>query len=161
MDQPPSTEDCLSCRSISGEAPISPGPRIFEGKHWLVEHAYPIGLLGWIVIVLRRHTQALHELTRVEFLELSRLQHSVTLALQAETECQKEYSMCFGEAPGFNHVHFHVVPRAKDMPSEYIGKDVLQYQRVESVPPGEVIRMCNRLREAVASNIADETDATI
>jgi hypothetical protein len=47
--------ECHSCRSISGEKRISPGPFIYEGAYWLVDPAYPTSHLGWLVIVLKRH----------------------------------------------------------------------------------------------------------
>ena len=42
--------ECLICCSISGERRISPGPFIYEGAYWLVDHAYPTLLKGWLVI---------------------------------------------------------------------------------------------------------------
>ena len=64
--------ECWTCKSNIGEKRISPGPTIFEGQSWLVEHAYPVKTIGWIVIVLKRHAEALHELTIEEFIELDR-----------------------------------------------------------------------------------------
>ena len=52
--------DCYTCRSISGEQRISPGPIIYEGRCWLIEHAYPTQLKGWLVIVLKRHNVHFH-----------------------------------------------------------------------------------------------------
>src|SRR5690348_12644608 len=62
--------ECWTCKSNTGEKRISPGPTIFEGNYWLVEDTYPIKILGWLVIVLKRHAEALHELTAEEFIEL-------------------------------------------------------------------------------------------
>ena len=42
--------DCSTCRSISGERRISPGPTVYGGRYWLIEHAYPTRLKGWLVI---------------------------------------------------------------------------------------------------------------
>src|SRR5690242_13625866 len=90
-------EECYSCRSLRGEARISPGPVIYEGEHWVVEHAYPCGLEGWLVLVLKRHVQALHELTEAEFTELARLQMKTANVLHEAFGCEKEYSVCFAE----------------------------------------------------------------
>ena len=60
---------------------MSPGPVIQERDHWLVEHAYPSSLLGWLVIVLRRHAEALHELTEDEARELGTLVYRTAVAL--------------------------------------------------------------------------------
>lgn len=65
----------LSCRSISGEKRISPGPFIYEGTYWLVDHAYPTSHLGWLVIVLKRHAEALYELSREEFGEMAEIEY--------------------------------------------------------------------------------------
>src|SRR5690349_5354536 len=100
--------DCWTCKSNTGEKRISPGPTIFEGKYWLVEHAYPIKRLGWLVIVLKRHAEALHELTAEEFVELGQILSRVINVLFEETHCEKEYVSCYAETEHFHHVHFHV-----------------------------------------------------
>src|SRR5260370_12981866 len=69
--------ECFSCRSISGEKRISPGPYIHEGNYWLVDHAYPTSLKGWLVIVLKRHVEALHELSQEEFKDLADIQYKL------------------------------------------------------------------------------------
>ena len=63
--------ECLTCRSLSGEVLIALGPAIFEGRFWVVEHAYPCKIKGWLVLVLRRHAPALHDLTCEEWAELA------------------------------------------------------------------------------------------
>jgi diadenosine tetraphosphate (Ap4A) HIT family hydrolase len=70
-----------------------------------VEHAYPTQLLGWLVIVLRRHAEALHELTRDELLELASIQYDVIAELYAALHCQKEYLACYAELAHFQHIH--------------------------------------------------------
>ena len=53
--------ECYSCRSISGTTRISPGPYIYKGQFWLVDHAYPTRLKGWLVLVLKRHAETRFE----------------------------------------------------------------------------------------------------
>ena len=145
---------CSICRSNEGTARISPGPPIYEGRHWLVEHAYPSALLGWLVIVLRRHAEALHELSRAEAEELGTLQWAVAKLLRSETSCLKEYSVFFAEAPGFQHVHVHMVPRGPDLPTDFRGGRVfglLQIPPEEAVPREAVAAFCSRASVEVAS----------
>ncbi len=135
--------ECLSCLSNSGARRISPGPTIYDGTHWVVEHAYPTSLAGWLVIVARRHVEALHDLTPEEFEELARLQQMAVRALRDALGCRKEYVACFAEAEGFAHIHFHIVPRAEDLDSSLLGPrifdlikpgpDMLQPQAVQEV----------------------------
>ena len=83
-----------TCKSKTGEKRISPGPTIFEGKYWLVEHAYPVKVIGWIVIVLKRDAEALHELTAEEFAELAQIQARLIPLLHTELHSEKEYVSC-------------------------------------------------------------------
>ncbi len=116
-----STDVCYSCESLRGERHISPAERIYDGRYWIVDHAWPTALVGWVVLVLRRHAAALHELTADEFAEMGALLARTTRALHAETVCAKEYLACFAEAEHFQHVHIHVVPRASDLSHELHG----------------------------------------
>jgi diadenosine tetraphosphate (Ap4A) HIT family hydrolase len=145
-----SDPECLTCRSTSGEQRISPGPTIYHGKHWLVEHAYPCALEGWLVIVLNRHASALHELTADEFAELAPVLERTARILGNHLGCEKEYVACFGEAPGFNHVHFHVIPKTNALPQELRGPAafaLLKPDRHEPVAPDRIHALCEQLRE--------------
>jgi len=143
--------NCPVCRSNRGVERISPGSVIHEGDHWLVEHAYPSSLLGWLVIVLKRHAEALHELTEEEARELGVLQRRVALAFRDETGSAKEYSVCYGEAPRFAHLHAHLVPRAPDLPEELRGSGIFTHLQgsEEPVPAEAVVEFCERMEGVV------------
>src|SRR5512142_2221893 len=113
--------ECWTCQSNSGEKRISPGPTIFEGKYWFVEHAYPVKVLGWLVIVLKRHAEALHELSAEEFSELAQIQARLIPLLHEELNCEKEYVVCYAEQEGFHHIHFHVFAKPFALPKELKG----------------------------------------
>ncbi|HKP51538.1 MAG TPA: HIT family protein [Chloroflexia bacterium] len=141
--------DCYSCKSISGEKRISPGPTIHEGEYWLVEHAYPCGMVGWLVIILKRHAEALHELSLEESRELGKLQHRVAIILHQMLDCEKEYVACFGEAAHFNHIHFHVIPKPRDLPDELRGPGIFRMLKVtdeEGVPRNTIKEFCESLK---------------
>lgn len=145
--------ECLSCLSISGERRISPGPMIFEGRYWYLEHAYPSALKGWLVVVLKRHVEALHELTAEEFAELGAIQARATKLLFETLDCEKEYVMCLAEGEGFHHIHVHIVPKPRDLPPELKATRIFAMLKVmadEAVPPDEVAAFCEMLRERYA-----------
>jgi diadenosine tetraphosphate (Ap4A) HIT family hydrolase len=149
----PDSAECFSCRSLAGEARISPGPFIYEGQYWMVDHAYPVALAGWLVIVLKRHAAALHELSADEFQELGALQYRAVQALRRYTGCAKEYLMAFAEAPGFQHLHVHVVPRAADLPPEQQGPRIMQFLQPDAaavVPPDTIRAVSEDLRRLFA-----------
>ena len=142
--------DCAICRSNSGAERISPGPVVHKGEFWLVEHAYPTSLLGWLVIVLRRHAEAVHELTSQEAAELAELQVTVAAAVHAVVGCEKEYLACFAEATGFHHLHVHVIPRAAMLPIDMRGAAVFKHLRPapdETLSAAEIARICGEIQE--------------
>jgi len=145
--------DCWTCKSNAGEKRISPGPTIFEGKYWLVEHAYPVKVIGWIVIVLKRHAEALHDLTAEEFSELAQIQAKLIPLLHKELGCEKEYVSCYAEMEHFRHIHFHVFARPANLPEELKGGGSFALLKVtpeEAVPPNEIILFCELLRDKFA-----------
>jgi diadenosine tetraphosphate (Ap4A) HIT family hydrolase len=148
--------DCYTCRSISGERRISPGPTIYAGRYWMLEHAYPTRLKGWLVIVLKRHVEALHELTREEFIELGELQALAAWLLREILGCAKEYSVCFAEKEGFQHIHFHIVAIPHDLPPEIKGGKIfamINVTEVEALPRDEIKAFCESLRKRAYSNL--------
>jgi diadenosine tetraphosphate (Ap4A) HIT family hydrolase len=141
--------DCHTCRSISGEQRISPGPTIVEGRYWMIEHAYPTRLKGWLVIVLKRHAEALHELTHEEFYELVELQALAVKLLHDELDSAKEYVVCFAEKEHFRHVHFHIVSRSQDLPGELKGTNIfamINISEAEALPRKEIVVFCEDLK---------------
>jgi diadenosine tetraphosphate (Ap4A) HIT family hydrolase len=142
--------ECWTCKSNSGEKRISPGSTISEGKYWLVEHAYPVKTIGWLVIVLRRHAQAWHELTTEEFAELAQIQAKLTKFLFEELHCEKEYISCYAEAEHFYHIHFHVFAKPPDLSDELKGGKSFALLKVtdeEAVPSNKIIAFCELLRD--------------
>lgn len=141
--------ECYTCKSNTGEKRISPGPTIFEGKYWFVEHAYPVKVIGWIVIVLKRHAEALHELTSEEFAELAQIQGKLIPLLHKELDCEKEYVSCYAEMEHFRHIHFHIFAKPSNLPPELKGGGSFALLKVapeEAVPPDEIVSFCELLR---------------
>jgi diadenosine tetraphosphate (Ap4A) HIT family hydrolase len=140
--------DCYSCPSVAGVKRISPGATIHDGAYWMVEHAYPTIHPGWLVIVLKRHAEALHELTAAELAELGALQARTARALAAVLHSQKEYIACFSEGEHFHHVHVHVVARPADLPPEQRGPRAFSLLAVtpeQALPPERVRALCDTL----------------
>ena len=142
--------ECWTCKSNSGEKRISPGPTIYEGKYWLVEHAYPVKVVGWLVVVLKRHAEALHELTAEEFAELGQIQVKLVKVLFEELHCEKEYVSCYAEMEHFRHIHFHVFAKTADLPDELKGGKSFALLKVtveEAISANEIIEFCQLLKE--------------
>ena len=137
--------NCLTCLNLSGEWRISPGPYIYEGTNWVVDHAYPTTHLGWLVILPKRHIEALHELSREEFQELAEIEYRLVQVMHMDSSVQKEYMMCFAEGEGFQHVHIHVVPKPADLPAELKGPRIfvrLAIAEEQAIPTPSLIAFC-------------------
>jgi diadenosine tetraphosphate (Ap4A) HIT family hydrolase len=110
-----------------------PSNAIWVSDGWRVAHSFNSALLGWLVVVPRRHVESIHELSDDESVELGQLLQQTSKALVEVLGCQKTYVMMFAEAAGFNHVHFHVVPRAHDLDADHRGSSIFEYlKRPES-----------------------------
>ena len=147
--------DCWICKSNTGEKRISPGPTIFEGKYWLVEHAYPVKIIGWLVIVLKRHAEAMHDLTAEEFAELAQIQAKLIPLLHKELDCEKEYVSCYAEMEHFYHIHFHIFAKPHGFPEELKGGKsfaLLKVTTKEAVPASEVIAFCGLLKDELSNS---------
>jgi diadenosine tetraphosphate (Ap4A) HIT family hydrolase len=145
--------ECWTCKSNTGEKRISPGPTIFEGTYWFVEHAYPVKVKGWLVIVLKRHVEVLHDMTTEEFAELAQIQAKLIPLLHKELDCEKEYVSCYAEMEHFRHIHFHVFAKPSNLPSEFKGGGSFALLKVtpeEAVPPNELISFCELLKAKFA-----------
>jgi len=84
-------------------------------------------LPGWLVLVARRHIEAIDELTDEEAAELGILLQRTSLALKEITGCAKTYVMQFAEMAEHPHVHFHVVPRMANLPEERRSTKIFGY----------------------------------
>lgn len=140
---------CNTCLSIQGIIPLFPESKMYDGKYWIVEHAYPVLIRGWIVIILKRHVQALHELTAEEFQELAILQGKIAKVLNTELNSSKEYSVCFAEGPGFNHIHFHMISRTQEISEELRGDKIFAMLKTDveqSLTKEQILPLCEKIR---------------
>jgi diadenosine tetraphosphate (Ap4A) HIT family hydrolase len=116
-----------------GTAPLCDA--IYRTDFWDVVHSYNTSLPGWLVLIARRHIEAIAELTAPEAVELGLLIQRVSHALQVTTGCVKTYVCQFAEAAEQPHVHFHIVPRMADQPRE------------------DVVRMCLPILVLLSTNV--------
>ena len=120
---------CQTCQLITrrdaGEAPL--WDSIYRTPFWDVVHSYNTSLPGWLVLVVRRHIEAVDELTNEEAAELGHLLQCTSLALKEITGCVKTYVMQFAEMAEHPHVHFHVVPRMADLPEDRRSTKIFGY----------------------------------
>ncbi len=122
-------DTCYTCDLIqqrdAGVAPL--WDCIYRAQFWDLVHSYNTSLLGWLVLVSRRHIAAIDEMTDDEAIELGKMLRQVSKALKVVTKCSKTYVVQFAEASNHHHVHFHVIPRMNDQPEDYKGPNIFKY----------------------------------
>ncbi|MBX3081316.1 MAG: HIT family protein [Anaerolineae bacterium] len=146
--------ECVTCELIArrdaGNAPL--WDSIHRTAYWDVVHSFNTSLLGWLVLVSRRHIAAVDEMTEAEAIELGKLIRQVSIILKNEVGCAKTYVVQFAEAEGHPHVHFHIIPRMPDQADEFRGPRIFQQLGVpDDARVGEVAM--NDLAERIRRNL--------
>jgi diadenosine tetraphosphate (Ap4A) HIT family hydrolase len=143
---------CQTCELLQrrdrGEAP--PWDSILRTGHWDLIHSYDSSLLGWLVLILRRHVESVADLTDAEASALGHLARDVSRALQHALGCPKTYVVQFAEAREHPHVHVHVIARPPDLPDEARGPGIFRYlgrPEPERVPEDERNALAVELRK--------------
>jgi diadenosine tetraphosphate (Ap4A) HIT family hydrolase len=148
--------ECYACRHERRFADLPPRERIAADDSWRVAHAFGTALPGWLILLPRRHVTSVAELTGAESAGLGNWQVSLSRAVQAVTGCAKTYIVAFGEAEGFEHLHFHVIPRAHDLAVPLRGPGVfglLGRSQTDSVPEADLDQIALRVREHLGDGV--------
>ena len=147
---------CLTCELVrrrdEGHAPL--WDTIHRTDHWDVVHSYNTSLPGWLVLIVRRHIEAIDELTAEEAAELGVLLQHTSAALREVVGCAKTYVIQFAEAAEHPHVHFHVIPRMANQPEERRSRGIFGYLGVpeaERVSEAEMNELAFQIRRLIAN----------
>jgi len=148
--------DCRTCELLErrdrGDAPD--WDAIVRTEAWDVVHCDSTSLLGWIVLVVRRHVAAVADLTEGEAAALGPLVRTVSRALHDLCGCEKTYIVQFAEHPDHRHVHVHVIPRSPDLEDERQGPRVFTFLGVP-----ETERVSEDDMNALAASLRRSLDA--
>jgi len=122
---------------------------------WDVVRCDSTSLLGWVVLVARRHVAAVADLTDDEASALGPLTRDVSRALHELLGCEKTYVVQFAEHPQHRHVHVHVIPRSSSHPADLRGPRVFQLlgaADADRVPESEMNRLGELLRRRLSAS---------
>jgi diadenosine tetraphosphate (Ap4A) HIT family hydrolase len=131
----------MTCEQNARPDSLPPRERIAADPHWRVAHAFGTEVPGWLVLLPRRHVTAIAELTDAEAAALGDWQVRLSRTLHTVTGCAKTYVVQFAEAEGFGHVHFHIIPRMRDLPEQLRGPKVFTLLgKPDDQPLGRALR---------------------
>lgn len=120
------------CSVCAFEHPRRRAPELvaWEDSLWIVRHHMPPSpLVGWFMLISRRHFGGPADLSESEALFLGPTLRRVSQAIKAVTGAPKVYAIAFGE--GAPHLHVHLVPRYADRPDLAAWKLADVYRDVE------------------------------
>jgi diadenosine tetraphosphate (Ap4A) HIT family hydrolase len=150
--------DCRTCelgkRRDANNAPL--WDSIYRTQYWDVVHCNSTSLLGWLILVARQHIASVDEMSEEEAVELGRLIRQVSIILKELTGCIKTYVVQFAEAPGHQHVHFHIVPRMPNQLEEHKGPGIFKHLGVsekERVSEPAMNEIALEIRQSLNQNI--------
>lgn len=125
-------DDCFSCAQTPHLADLPIHECMYNDGLWRVAHALNSALPGWLVLLPLRHVESLVDLTADEAAALGPLLQRVSAALCHVTGCAKTYVALYAELPRFRHLHFHIIPRAHDLPDDLKGGAIFSYLKQPS-----------------------------
>lgn len=134
---------CHACELIqrrdAGLAPL--WDSLYRTQFWDVVHAFGTALPGWLVIVARRHVQAIDQLSDEEAAELGILIRRASVVLKQVVGCTKTYVAQFADKEGYHHVHFHIIPCMADLPDNRRGPNIFAYMGAPENQPVSEAKM--------------------
>jgi len=146
---------CYSCARNAEFDRLPPRERVAADDLWRVAHAFDSALRGWLVLLPRRHVTSIAALTDMEASSLGSWQVRLSRALHEVTGCEKTYVAQFGEAQGFAHVHFHIVPRAVGLADELRGPRIF----FRMLGPDDRPHVSEQQMNEIAAELAKELQA--
>ena len=151
------TPECRVCELNAQAEDLPMWERLYLDAHWRVAHAWS-SLPGWLVIGLRRHAEALDQLTPEEAASLGALLQSASVALKQVVGCEKTYVILFAEQPLYRHLHLHVVPRMAWFTDDEKSTNVLRFLNVpeeKQVPVSERERLAAEIGRSIHGLLGD------
>jgi diadenosine tetraphosphate (Ap4A) HIT family hydrolase len=148
------TDSCPRCAIVAGR--ISPaGGVIHDDGLWrVVHHPGTTSDPGELLVVLRRHEEAIAALTDAETDALGPILRAGTRAIERVVRPERVYVASFNER--IRHVHFFLLPRTSAMPSGHVTSDL--FRRARGVLRGLKVapNPTNAARARAAERIRDE-----
>jgi diadenosine tetraphosphate (Ap4A) HIT family hydrolase len=149
-----SPEYCLGCQVANGVL-LPVGGFVYADELWTVNHILvPAPILGWLILQPRRHVEALHELTADEQRRMAQLMAYVDSTVRYILAPSKMYVCLFAESAQCPHIHFHVIPRTRDI--EVRGPEIFDY-RPQAYPSEEkILNFVHQAREHIKRLMGNE-----
>jgi ATP adenylyltransferase len=141
---------CLACDLTAGRRP-TPGGRIDQTEHWVVEHCVgPLGV-GTLIVKPLRHLVHIADLSEDESAELGPLLRRMAMAVTEVLEPEQVYACLWSHANATPvHIHFVVQPATRESMDRFgaygPALQMAMFNEGETPPEEDVTAVCDRIR---------------
>jgi len=105
---------CIACEANAGRVKVAGGV-ILATDHWQAEHGLDRLVRGYVVLKSRRHVHEAADLLLEESASLGPTLQTLLRAMRTALAPERVYVCSFAET--VHHLHFHLIPRYRDMPA--------------------------------------------
>ena len=107
---------------------------------------------GQCLIFTKNHRKSMTEMDMDEWNSVAEIINKVSQALEKKYDCEKTYLLCISDM--VEHIHFHVIPKHKDLPSMgyYCFAKVWEEEGKRETPDAEKKAMAKELGEMIESS---------
>ena len=104
---------------------------------------------GQCLIFTKNHKISMTEMDTDEWRSVAELINKVSRALEKKYDCEKTYLLCIGDMVA--HIHFHVIPKHKDLPSMglYCFVKVWEEEGKREIPDAEKKARAEELKKLI------------
>ena len=119
---------CPICEQIAGRI-SAPGGPIHDDGFWLVHHhTGPHTDPGELIVMVRRHSESLADLTPAEAAALGPILRAGVAAIERLVGPERTYVASYNES--VRHVHFFLLPRTRSLPAGHVTSDLYRKARM-------------------------------
>ena len=147
----------LTCADLTNSKRLTLCRELLKTKYWRLIHKRQSPVLGWLVLTLDYHKKSLVDLTHEEWNELTIIFPNLINILKIVCQAEKVYITHFAEKPGYEHVHWHIIPISKSHLKQYRGPKIFSMLENKSLilPTEEIIPLCEKLFHSCQTIIDD------
>lgn len=147
QEQKSNSQPCLICdrAATEGEARF-----IYQSEHYRVRHSDETDLSGYLIVESRRHFLDLSHASPGEADDLGAVIARATRAIHIFCQPQRVYSFTLAEA--VPHFHMHLIPRAADLDSAYVGRGIMAYPLNPALAPQKRQEVAAQLQKILSQS---------
>ncbi len=109
---------------------------------------------GHCVVTVKRHMISASSLEAEEHIAVFDLITKVSKALEEKYSARKTYLIMIGDGDKFQHLHFHLIPKHRHLPSMgvYCFQKLFEVEPIRNTPDSEKKVLAGEIRELIAGS---------